>query len=69
MLASSKSVKAKKLAKQLMQTFRLSEDFDSDSDASDTENRAYRKGRKAVKKILASSSDLKVDEDGKVSLA
>ena len=69
MLASSKPVKAKKLAKQLMQTFRLSEDFDSDSDASDSENRAYRKGRKAVKKILASSSDLKVGEDGKVSLA
>ena len=63
---SQEGLKAKKLAKQLMQTFRLSEDFDSDSDASDSENAVYRQGRKAVVKLLTRSGEVSVDEESKV---
>ena len=45
-------LKLKKVSKQLLNTFRLSEDYDSDSDASDEENKIYNKGSKAVGKLL-----------------
>ena len=60
----------KKVAKELLKVFRLSEDYDSDSDASDDENKVYRKGYKRVVKNLEKSSKLTFTSDGKkVSLA
>ena len=40
------AMKAKKLPKTVGKIFRLSEEFDSDSDASDKDNKTYRKGTK-----------------------
>ncbi len=55
-------MKIKKVAKQCMQAFRVSEDYDSDSDASDDDNKTYRKGKKQVSKLLAASSLFKVED-------
>ena len=49
-------MKLKKLAKQCLKTFRLSEDYDSDSDVSDEDNKLYKKGTKHIAKLLKKSS-------------
>lgn len=56
-------IKAKHLAKHLRNCFRLSEDFDSDSDCSDEDNKLYRKGVKSIQKVLAKSDKLVIDND------
>ena len=55
-------MKTKKLAKQLLNTFRLSEDFDSDSDASDDENKTFKSGKKAVLKLIKEHDSFVIDE-------
>lgn len=56
-------LKVKKLAKQISNCFRLSEDFDSDSDASDDDNKLYRKGTKSVIKLLKKDDRIVIDND------
>ena len=42
--------------------FRISEDYDSDSDASDSDNKIYRKGYKAVVKHLKAQSVFETED-------
>ena len=39
----------------MLQVFRISEDYDSDSDASDDDNKFYKKGAKKISKVLKES--------------
>ena len=55
-------MKLKTLSKQLHKVFRLSEDYDSDSDASDADNKIYRKGYKAVSKHLKAESMFETED-------
>ena len=55
-------LKLKSLSKKLLKTFRLSEDYDSDSDASDDENKLYAKGHKAISKHLKQRDEFVVDD-------
>ena len=48
-------MKAQSLANQVRNCFRLSEDFDSDSDCSDNNNKLYRKGVKSIQKAFSKS--------------
>ena len=62
MVKKEGQMKLKTLAKQVRKIFRLSEEFDTDSDASDTDNQAYRGGKK-VRKMISKSPLLSVAED------
>ena len=63
MLKGGRQLKIKSLAKSLLQCFRLSEDYDSDSDASDDENKQYQKGYKSIEKILKKSEAFVIDSN------
>lgn len=52
-----------------MAVFRISEDYDSDSDCSDAENSLYRKGVKKIAKKLQLSDIFVTNDDGKIALA
>ena len=56
----TKEMKLKKLAKQLTQIYKMSEDFDSDSDASEDED-SWLADKKKVKKSLKKSGKFQVD--------
>ena len=56
----AREMKLKKLTRQLTQIYKMSEDFDSDSDASEDEN-AWLADRKKVKKSLKRSEKFEVD--------
>lgn len=62
LMLKGKSLNTKSVAKQLLQCFRLSEDYDSDSDASDEDNKKYHKGYKSIVKMLEKSSDFTTDD-------
>ena len=61
--SDKQKLKAKKLARECLKVFRLSEDYDSDSDCSDDDNKAYRKGRHHVIKMFGKSDLLKLEGD------
>ena len=68
LMLKSKPSKTKTLAKSLLQVFRLSEDYDSDSDASDSDNEGYKKGYKTIVKKLVKSEKFQINDENQISL-
>ena len=58
-------MKLKRLAKQVSQIYKLSEDFDSDSEASDEEDSWLANRKKVVKKLKKIQCD-KLEVEGKL---
>ena len=62
---SSQQMKLGRLAKQVAQIYKLSEDFDSDSDASADEDSWLANRKKVAKKLKKISCD-RLEVDGKI---